>query len=153
MRSLIAALILTLVTCATAVPTASNLPDSNTKYMAFCTDGDGALSTWLMSREEALLDGRDHERTTRGHRWEVWTEDRGTTVRASVCSRIMPGTKPETMVVENACGKCVKFLVARANPDGSVNAKEFTMKPNARRTFRSVPNAKLTVDTERDCPQ
>jgi len=153
MRTFVAALTLILVAMAGEISSVQTSAETNSRFMAFCTDGDGALSGWLMSREEALLDGRDHERTTRGHKWEVWTQDGETTSRAAVCSRIVPGEKPDTVSVENACGKCLKFLVARTNADGSVNAKEFTMKPNSRRTFRAVPKSKITVDTERDCPQ
>ncbi len=127
--------------------------EADPRFMAFCTDGDGPISDWVSSRYEAYLDGREHERSNRGHRWEIWTQDGETQRREPVCSRIMPGTKPDTVMIVNTCSKCLKFTIARTNPDGSVNAKEFTMKPNKGRNVRIFPNSKVTVDSERDCPE
>lgn len=153
MKTFAAAVVLILGAIAFAVPLDRTPAESAPRFMAFCADGDGPLSEWVSSRYEAFLDGREHERLNRNHRWEIWVQDGETTRRQSVCSRIKEGTKPETMVVENTCDKCVKFTVARTNADGSVNAKEFTMKPKTGRNFRILPNSKLTVDSERDCPE
>ena len=152
MRSFAAALVLILGTIVVADPARHAGTELVPRFMAFCTDGDGSVSDWLPSRYEAYLEGREHERSFRGHRWEIWTQDGETQRREPVCSRIVPGEKPDSLMVVNVCGKCLRFTVARTNQDGSVNAKEFTIRPGKGRHFRVIPNSKLTVDAERDCP-
>ncbi|MDI1241048.1 MAG: hypothetical protein PSX80_03905, partial [bacterium] len=43
----------------------------SSRFMAFCSDGDGALSDWVNTRNEAYLAGRDHEVAAKQHRWEI----------------------------------------------------------------------------------
>jgi hypothetical protein len=43
------------------------------QYMAYCVDGDGALSSWRDSYDEANGIGKNHEWSTKGHRWDVLT--------------------------------------------------------------------------------
>ena len=153
MKAFAATLILILGAIVIAGPADQIFIEVAPRFMAYCTDGDGPVSDWLPSRYEAYLDGREHERSNRGHHWEIWTQDGETQRREPVCSRIVPGTKLDTVTVVNTCGKCLRFTVARTNTDGSVNAKEFTMQPNKGRNFRTTPNSKITVDSERDCPE
>jgi hypothetical protein len=46
------------------------------QYMAVCTDGHGALSTWMDTQEAANKYGKDHEVLTKGHRWRVDTREK-----------------------------------------------------------------------------
>ena len=124
----------------------------STRFMAFCVDGDGPLNEWANTRNEAYLAGRDHERASRTHRWEVWVQQGETAAREPSCALVTDGSRPETMKVENTCGRCVNFFVSRKNADGSVKSREFTIKPNKSRHFRKMPNTVLSVDAERDCP-
>jgi hypothetical protein len=122
--------------------------------MAFCADGDGAISDWLNTRYEAYLIGREHERAGQSHRFEIWVQQGETApAREPSCALIADGSKPDTMKVQNTCGRCVKFFVTRTTADGDVKSKEFTIKPNKSRHFRKLPGAKITVDSERDCPE
>ena len=41
------------------------------QYMAICTDGDGALTAWLDTRQAANDVGKAHEVATKGHRWVI----------------------------------------------------------------------------------
>ncbi|MDN3655363.1 hypothetical protein QWZ08_06995 [Ferruginibacter paludis] len=46
------------------------------QYMAVCTDGDGALCPWVDTQEAANKYGKDHEVTTKGHRWRIDTREK-----------------------------------------------------------------------------
>jgi hypothetical protein len=131
----------------------SNILPEDSLYVAFCVDGDGALSDWHSSRFDAYLIGRDHERQFKSHRWELWTRGGATPKREPVCSRVSDGNKPNTVKVENICGKCARFTVARTNADGSVNAKEINFKSKKGRVFRKPEGSVVTVYSEQDCPQ
>ncbi len=41
------------------------------QYMAYCTDGHGALSPWLDDQSEAREIAKTHEYNTKGHRFEI----------------------------------------------------------------------------------
>ncbi|MGD9587530.1 MAG: hypothetical protein AB7V11_01390 [Pyrinomonadaceae bacterium] len=127
--------------------------DTNSRFMAFCIDGDGALTGWLTSRYDAYLAGREHERVSSNHRWEIWVQEAGKTLREPVCGRITDGSKPDTVKLENTCGRCIRFHVTRTNADGSVNAREFNIKTKKSRQFRRTPNSTFNVIAEADCPQ
>lgn len=131
----------------------ADLLPENSQFMAFCVDGEGALSDWQASRYDAYLVGRDHERQFRSHRWELWTRGGISPKREPVCSRITDGEKPNTVKIENVCGKCARFTVSRTNADGSVNAKEFNFKAKKGRMFRKPEGSVVTVFAEQDCPQ
>lgn len=125
----------------------------STRFMAFCSDGDGALSDWVNTRNEAYLAGRDHEVTAKQHRWEILVQQGETEARPTSCALVADGTKPGTIKVANTCGRCVKFYLTRTSDDGSVKSREFTINANKSRHFRKIPGSKITVDAERDCPE
>jgi hypothetical protein len=122
----------------------------NANFMAFCLDGDGALSSWVTSRYEAYLSGTEHERTTH-HRWEVWVQEAGGTMHVPVCAKLGDTAKPDTLKLENTCGRCVRFAVSRKNADGSLKRREIKLDANKSRFFRKLPNATVRVEGERDC--
>ena len=122
-------------------------------FQAFCNDGDGPLSGWVNSREEAYLIGRDHELANRGHRWDVLVQSGETVVREPACGRLGEGTKPDTMRLENVCGKCVTFTVSRTNADGTVKRKEIKIDAHKSRQFRKLPGATIQIEGERDCSE
>lgn len=127
-------------------------PEQQPRYMAFCTDGDGDLTGWLNSRDEAYMAGRDHEKNTRGHRWEVLVESSGTRT-AEHCSASSPGKREGIMKVENVCSECRIFRVARKMSDGSEKEKDITFQPNAARYFRLLDGSTLNIRREASCPQ
>jgi hypothetical protein len=57
------------------------------------------------------------------------------------------------MQLENTCGKCVRFTVARTNADGTLKAKEFKIDPKKSRSFRKIPDTTIKVGGERDCSE
>ena len=122
-------------------------------YMAFCVDGDGALSDWVSSRYEAYIVGQEHERTTRGHRWEVWVREGEKTMHVPVCARIVDGEKAGTLKLENTCGRCVRFAVSRTTADGTAKRREIKIDAKKSRYFRKLPNAVVRVEGERDCSE
>ena len=46
------------------------------QYMAVCTDGDGALCPWVDTQDAANKYGKDHEVSTKGHRWRIDTREK-----------------------------------------------------------------------------
>jgi hypothetical protein len=48
------------------------------QYMAVCTDGDGALTAWLSTFDAANNAGKQHEVSTKGHRWTVASREKPT---------------------------------------------------------------------------
>ena len=123
------------------------------RFMAFCDDGDGALSDWVNTRNEAYLAGREHEVTAKQHRWEILVQQGETETRPASCALVTDGNKPDTIKVENTCGRCVRFYMSRIGDDGSVKSREFTIDSKKSRHFRKLQGSKITVDAERDCPQ
>lgn len=121
------------------------------RFQAFCNDGDGPLSDWLMSRYDAYVIGRDHELGNRGHRWEVLVQQGEGIIRTPVCARLTDGTTPETVKLENTCGKCVKFTVSRTSANESVKAREIKIEAKRSRHFRKLPNTIIRIEGERDC--
>jgi hypothetical protein len=132
-----------------ATPTANVAPF----FQAFCNDGDGALSGWLNSRYEAYLIGRDHELANRGHRWDILVQSGETVIRVPTCASLADGTRPDTVRLDNLCGKCVKFTVSRTTADGNVKSKEIKIDAKKSRQFRRLPNATIKVEGERDCSE
>ena len=125
----------------------------STRFMAFCSDGDGALSDWVNTRNEAYLAGRDHEVTAKQHRWEILVQQGETAPRPVSCALITDGSKPDTIRAENTCDRCVKFFMTRTGDDGSVKSREFTIASKKSRHFRKLAGTRITVDSERDCPE
>lgn len=120
-------------------------------FMAYCMEGDGALTEWVSNRLDAYLVGSEHERS-RNHRWEIWSRDGGSESHVPICARLTKGTKPDTVQLENTCGKCSQFMVARINKDGSARRRELKISGKKARLFRSLPDTTLRVEGERDCP-
>jgi hypothetical protein len=120
--------------------------------MAFCNDGDGPISEWVNTRNEAYLAGRDHERSYKAHRWEVLVQQGETLIRPASCALVADGAKPDTVRLENICDTCRRFSVTRTMKDGTVKSKEFTVKGKSGRTFRKLEGAVISVAGEADCP-
>jgi len=121
------------------------------RYMAFCTDGDGDLTGWLTNRDEALMAGRDHEKNTRGHHWEIVTEGNERNRPAERCSATSPGKREGVVRVENVCSECRVFRVSRRGGSEAAREKDITFQPNASRYFRLMDGALLTVRRETGC--
>jgi hypothetical protein len=130
-----------------AAPTRNTAPF----FQAFCNDGDGALTDWLSSRYEVYMAGRDHELAFRGHRWDILVQQGETVIRVPACARLTDGKRPQTVVLENSCGQCVRFMVTRTNADGDVKSREFKLDSKKQRGFRRPAGSVVTVDGERDC--
>ena len=81
----------------------------NSWFMAFCSDGDGPLSEWVNTRNEAYIAGRDHERSFKGHRWEVLVQAGPGLIRPASCALISDGEKPETVRLGNTCSRVPKI--------------------------------------------
>lgn len=122
------------------------------RYMAFCTDGDGDLTGWLTSRDEALMAGRDHEKNTRGHRWEIVTEGNDRNRPAERCAATSTGKREGVIQVENVCSECRIFRVSRRAGNEAAREKDITFQPNASRYFRLMDGAQLTIRRETGCP-
>jgi len=123
------------------------------RYQAFCNDGDGPLSDWLASRDEAYIIGRDHELSNRGHRWDILVQQGEGVLHMPVCARLSDGITPDTLKLENTCSKCVKFLVSRTSANEQVKAREVKIDPKKSRHFRKLPNTTIKVEGERDCSE
>jgi hypothetical protein len=123
------------------------------RFQAFCNDGDGPLSDWLVSRYEAYVIGRDHELSNRGHRWEILVQQGEGVAHTPVCARLTDGTTTDTLRLENTCGKCVKFTVSRTSPTEDVKAREIKIDAKKSRYFRKLPNTTIKVENERDCSE
>lgn len=122
-------------------------------FQAFCVDGDGPLTDWVNTREEAYLAGREHERGNRGHRWEILVQQGDNPVlRIPSCARLGDGDKPDTLKLENVCDKCTTFTVSRKAADGSIKTRDITIQPKKSRNFRKLPGATVNVEGETDCP-
>ena len=123
------------------------------RFQAFCNDGDGPLSDWLASRDDAYVIGRDHELNNRSHRWDILVQEAEGFTRVPVCARLTDGATPDTLKLENTCGKCVKFLVSRTGTNENVKAREIRIDPKKSRHFRKLPNTTIKVEGERDCSE
>jgi hypothetical protein len=123
---------------------------SQLHFMAFCMDGDGPLTEWVSNRLDAYLAGTEHERS-RNHRWEMWTRDGGSQSHMPVCARLTEGPRPDTVRLENTCGKCSRFIVSRVNQDGTSRRREIKLDGKKSRLFRMLPNTKIRVEGESDC--
>lgn len=119
--------------------------------MAFCSDGDGPVSDWFNNRDEAMLAGRDHERSYKNHRWEVLVQQGEKVIRPSSCSIVADGDKPDTVRLENICDTCRQFVVTRTMKDGTTSSKDFKIKGKSGRLFRKLDGAAITVGGETDC--
>ncbi len=120
-------------------------------FMAFCLEGDGALTEWVSNRLDAYLVATEHERS-RNHRIEILTRDGGSQSHMPVCARLTKGTKPDTVRLENTCGKCSRFTVSRLEKDGTARRREVTIGAKKARGFRQLPGTTVRVEGERDCP-
>jgi len=123
-------------------------------FKAYCMDGDGELTDWVSSRLDAYLVGSQHEQSTHGHRWEIWSREAGgTPSRYAVCGSLRDGDKPDTIRLENTCGRCVGFIVSRKTADGKVKRREFELNASKSRHFRKIPGAVVRLEGERECSQ
>ncbi len=68
MRKLAAAALLMIAVVGVGLDSPATSQTVSTRFMAFCMDGDGALSDWVDTRNEAYIAGREHETTARQHR-------------------------------------------------------------------------------------
>lgn len=128
--------------------------ETNPLFQAFCVDGDGSLSDWVTSREEAYLIGREHERSNRGHRWEILVQQGDNPVlRVPACARLTEDSTQNKLKLENLCGKCIKFTVTRKAADGATKTRDITIQPKKTRYFRNLPDSTVTVDAESDCSE
>lgn len=153
MRKTPAAVFLVFTTLAFGLQMPATSQTVSTRFMAFCTDGDGALSDWVNTRNEAYLAAREHEVTAKQHRWDILVQQGETATRPASCALITDGSKPDTISVENTCDRCVKFFMTRTGDDGSAKSREFTINSKRSRHFRKLAGTKITVDSERDCPE
>jgi hypothetical protein len=136
-----------------AAGTAVMAQPGGARFMAFCTDGDGALSEWVFPREEAFVAGRDHERANRGHHWEVFVQQGKVAVGKPTCSVVAEDPqRPDTVRVVNTCGTCRIVKVTRRNADGTSKSKDFQIKPNTQRRFLKRPESAIVVEGEMECP-
>lgn len=126
---------------------------SNMRFLAFCTDGDGELSNWLYNRTDAYLIARDHERATRGHRWEVMVQGVEANAGEGSCALMTPGRRENTVRLQNTCGECRTFRVQRQIGEESATEKEISVQPGGRRYFRAPAGAAINVTEERACDQ
>jgi hypothetical protein len=150
MRSLAIAVVLISGTILfAATPTADVAPF----FQAFCNDGDGPLTGWVDTRYEAYVMGREHELAYRGHRWDILVQSGETVTREPACASLTDGTMPDTVRLDNTCGKCVTFTVSRTNADGTVKSKEIKIDAKKTRQFRKLPNTTIKVEGERDCSE
>ena len=149
MRTIAVSIVLVLSLTSFGTPLGGSVPELH--FMAFCMEGDGALTDWVSNRLDAYLVGSEHERS-RNHRWEIWTRDGGSQSHMPVCARLAKGTKPDTIQLENTCGKCSQFVVARLNQDGTARRRELRISAKKSRFFRTLPNTTLRVEGERNCP-
>lgn len=124
----------------------------NLRYMAFCTDGDGELSGWMTSREEAYMAGRDHERAFRGHRWDVLTIGAPPRMNEPSCSLFSESSRENTVILVNTCSECKMFRLRRTIGNDSPKEKDVKFKAKGARGFRNLPNWTLAVVGESDCP-
>ena len=123
-------------------------------FQTFCVDGDGPLSDWVATRYEAYLIGREHERNSRGHRWEILVHAGDSPVlRIPACARLTEGSRANTLKLENLCNKCIKFTVSRTAADGNVKSREISIQPKKSRHFRNLAGATVNVEAERDCSE
>ena len=124
-----------------------------TWHMAFCTDGDGALTEWVPSRDDAVIAGRDHEKASRGHRWEIFVQTGKVAVKTPGCAAIGDDpNRPDTVRVVNTCGTCRIIKVTRRHADGTSKSKEFQVKPKSTRRFLKRPDSEIVVEGEFECP-
>lgn len=122
------------------------------RYMAFCNDGDGPVSEWVVTRNDAYQRGRDHELAFRGHRWEILVETAAADFKAPSCALVSDAKRPGILRLENTCGECRVFRVSRRTADGQVKTRDLTVKPNGRRFIRKLENAQVAVEGESSCP-
>ncbi|MFL6468012.1 MAG: hypothetical protein ACJ72Z_08650 [Pyrinomonadaceae bacterium] len=123
-------------------------------FKTYCLDGDGELTDWVSSRLDAYLVGSEHELAFRGHRWEIWSREAGgSTTRYAVCARLSDGAKPDTVRLENTCGKCTRFVVSRKTADGETKRREFELDAKKSRHFRKLPGAVIRVEGEGECTE
>lgn len=124
---------------------------SNMRFLAFCTDGDGELSNWLYNRTDAYLVARDHERATRGHRWDVMVQGVEANPGEGSCALMTPGRRENTVRLQNTCGECRTFKVQRQIGEGPSTEKDITVQPGGRRYFRAPADAKINILEEKGC--
>ena len=139
-----------LVLCLTSLGPTRGSVETDLHFMAMCLEGDGALTEWVSNRLDAYLVATEHERS-RNHRIEILTRDGGSQSHMPVCARLTKGTKPDTVRLENTCGKCARFTVARLDKDGTARRREISIGAKKARGFRQLPDTTVRVEGERDC--
>ena len=124
----------------------------NLRFMAFCTDGDGELSGWLTSREEAYMAGRDHERSFRGHRWDVLTINAPPRMGEPSCGVFAESSRENAVILVNTCSECKVFRLRRTVDGKPAKERDVKFKAKSARGFRNQAGWLLTVLGESDCP-
>ena len=151
MRNYICLILLLVTGLFFAVGTSADASLFQTRYMAFCDDGDGALTGWVTNRDDAYLAGRDHERNFRGHRWEILVEDKHDRWKDTKCSAFSEVDKPGVLKLNNVCNQCEVFRMRRTIGTNAPTEKDVTLKPKGSRFFRTQSDWKLEVVSESAC--
>ena len=136
-----------------AVTTSADASLFQTRYMAFCDDGDGAITGWVTNRDDAYLAGRDHERNFRGHRWEILTENVHDRWQDKRCSAFSEGSRPGILKLNNVCGQCKVFRMRRTMGSNAPTERDVMFKPKGSRYFRTQADWQLEVIGEEACPK
>ncbi|MBA2380043.1 MAG: hypothetical protein H0V76_10775 [Blastocatellia bacterium] len=139
MRTLFALLVLFSVGVFLLHDSSETVLAQNLRYMVVCNDGDGDLSGWLSTREEAYIVLREHERNARGHKSDIVTRGNptpGADTDTASCSIVEPGRREGVIRVENTCGECRSFRMQRV-AEGETIERIIQFEPGKPRHFRT----------------
>ena len=121
------------------------------QFMAVCANGDGTLSTWVNSREEAYLIANDHQKQFSGHNVEILTQ--GTpliSVGEQACFSIHPTRREGIVRIENQCDVCRSFSIERKTETTEIEEIKMSFEAGKRRFFRTN-GGEVTVTKEEAC--
>ncbi len=110
--------------------------EKKSQYMAVCTDGHGPLTAWLDSRDEANKVGKEHERATKGHRWDIKERDKATDEKKKPerqaqtevtleCLKYFATGKDKEVGIRNNCNECKTAVVIFRYTNGKSEIKRF----------------------------
>jgi hypothetical protein len=129
---------------------ASVVEAGDTEYMAECTDGDGALTSWLSTFDAANEAGKSHEVSTRGHRWNVRsrTKPAATAAMASFTNdRIVSShVAASSVTFTNRAGRILYIYYGLVQAGGTILCDNLTdggqFGPGEQRNY-SVPEGQM----------